>query len=89
VLAELSDPASEAAGAAAQAGIDPSAVSEAAVHVREGGQGLDPVLTPIIIGITVSTGSKVAEALWKDILWPRLRRRLGVRAVGEAQEKAE
>lgn len=89
VLPELSDPASEAAGAAARAGIDPSAARGAAVQVREGGQGLDPILTPIIIGITVSAGSKVAESLWKDVLWPRLRRRLGVKAVGEAQDKAE
>ena len=33
-------------------------------------------------------GSKVAESLWKDVLWPRIRRRLGVRALG-AQRTAE
>jgi hypothetical protein len=89
VLDELSDPASEAADAAARAGLDPAAAGSAAVLVREGGQGLDPVLTPIIVGITVSAGSKVAESLWKDVLWPRLRRRLGVKAVGDAQGEAE
>jgi len=88
VLAELSEPESEAARAAVAAGLDPAVAGSAAVEVREGGQGLDPVLTPIIIGITVSAGSKVAETLWKDVLWPRLRRRLGVGAVRQAQDEA-
>ena len=39
--------------------------------------GLDPA---------VSTGAKVAETLWKEVIWPRVRRRLGVRALGAEKD---
>jgi hypothetical protein len=77
VLLQLANPAGDAAEAARQAGLDPQMLSDVRIDVREGQQGADPVLTPIIIGITVSAGSKIAETLWKDVIWPRLRRRLG------------
>ena len=53
------------------------------MQVTEGQQGAEPVLTTILVGIVVSIGSKVAESLWKDVLWPRIRRRLGWTAVKE------
>ncbi|WP_020390790.1 hypothetical protein [Kribbella catacumbae] len=86
ILAELSDPASEAAAAAVAADVRIDEVDRAEVVVTEGSQGLDPILTPIIIGITVSAGSKVAETLWKEVIWPRLRRRLGVAVLKEPQQ---
>lgn len=83
ILAELGDPASEAAAAATAADVRIEEVDQAVVVVTEDGQGLDPILTPILIGITVSAGSKVAETLWKEVIWPRLRRRLGVAVLKE------
>lgn len=88
VLAELIDPSSEAVRAAGQAGLDVRGLADARVTVREGGQGADPFLTPILVGIAVSAGSKVAETLWKEVLWPRLRRRLGVGVLGDAKDES-
>lgn len=85
VVGELGDPASEASGAARAAGLDPDALRDARPEVAEGAQGAEPVLTTIVVGIAVSAGSKVAESLWRDVVWPRIRRRLGARALGPAK----
>ncbi len=85
VLAELDDPTSEAAAAATRNGLDATALRGARIDVAETEHGADPFLTPIIIGIAVSAGSKVAETLWKEVLWPRIRRRLGADALGDRQ----
>lgn len=82
ILSHLTQPDSEAADAARTAGLEPAGLSEAVVEIREGEQGAEPVLTTIVIGIAVGAGTKVAETLWDEVLWPRLRRRLGVRALG-------
>ena len=83
VLAELDAPDSEARQAAQQAGIDTADLAGVEVSVAEGQQGAEPVLTTILVGILVSAGSKVAESLWKDVIWPRIRKRLGWTAVKE------
>ena len=83
VLAELAEPDSEAARNARAAGVRLEDLGDARVQIREGEQGAEPILTTILVGIAISAGSKVAESLWKDILWPRLRRRLGAKALGE------
>lgn len=88
VLAELTDPASEASVAAAVAGLDPATLADARVEFSEK-QGLDPFFTPIIVGIAVSAGSKVAETLWTEVIWPRIRRRLGKDALGDAAAPPE
>jgi len=92
VLEQLTQPDSEAATAARAAGLEPAGHAAAAVEIREGAQGAEPVLTTIVVTIAVTAGSKVAETLWDEVLWPRLRRRLGVRALGTrtaAPEKAD
>jgi hypothetical protein len=81
ILAELDDPDGELAREASAAGLDVGALAGATIEVRERAQGLEPVLTSIIVGITVRTTSSMAEALWTRVIWPRLRRRLGVRAI--------
>lgn len=88
LLAELREPGTEANAAALSAGLEPSALADARADVTDGEHGAEPILTTIVVGIAVSAGSKVAESLWKDVLWPRIRRRLGVRALG-ARRTAE
>src|SRR5688572_25695278 len=83
VLAGLADPSSDAAAAARRAGAEPADLAGATVTVREGAQGAEPILTTILVGIAVSAGSKVAETIWTSVIWPYVRRRLGVTAVGE------
>lgn len=82
VLAELDAPDSEAARAAAAARLDPADLAGAEIQVVEGEQGLEPVLTTILVSLVVSAGSMIAETLWKDVIWPRVRRRLGADALG-------
>ena len=82
VIRELREPSSEASAAARTAGLDPARLADARAEVTDGEHGAEPILTTIAVGIVVSAGSKVAESLWKDVLWPRIRRRLGARALG-------
>jgi hypothetical protein len=86
ILAELADPVSEASVAARMAGVEPDDLGDVTVEVREGRQGAEPVLTAILVGIAVKAGSTVAETLWREVIWPRLRRRLGARALGERRD---
>lgn len=89
VLAELREPGSEASAAVGIAGLDPADLADARVDVTDGEHGAEPILTTIIIGIAVSAGSKVAETLWKDVLWPRVRRQLGAQALGAEKAPVE
>lgn len=82
VLAELADPDSEASRTAERAGLDRATLVDGRVEVTEGEQGAEPILTTIIIGIAISAGSKIAETFWKEVIWPRIRRRLGADALG-------
>ncbi|MGH3910525.1 MAG: hypothetical protein ACRDRM_06800 [Pseudonocardiaceae bacterium] len=89
VLEQLAEPDSDVAHAARAAGLEPAELSGVSAEVREGEQGAEPVLTTIVVGIAVAAGSKVAETLWKEVIWPRLRRHLGVKALGERTAAAE
>jgi hypothetical protein len=82
VLAALADPDSDAAQATRAAGLDPVDLTGATVRVREGRQGAEPILTTIVVGITVKVGSSAVEALWRKVVWPSLRRRLGTAVLG-------
>ncbi len=84
VLAELADPGSAASGTAVAAGLDLAELADARIQVVDGDQGFEPVATTILVSIAVSAGTKVAETLWTDVVWPRVRRRLGEDALGES-----
>lgn len=86
ILVQLTDPASEASDAARAAGVEPAGLGEVRIEVREGAQGAEPVSTAILIGIAVKAGSTVTETLWREVIWPRLRRRLGTRVLGDQQD---
>jgi hypothetical protein len=84
-LTALRDPASDEARAA---GVDPAVLADARIEVREGAHGADPILTPILIGISIGAGTKVAGTVWEDLVWPALRKRLGVRVLGPRKAEA-
>jgi len=86
IVAHLADPESEEARAARAAGLDPGDLGEVTVDVREDRQGAEPILTAIVVGIAVKAGSSAVEALWRVVIWPRLRRRLGAGVLGERQD---
>lgn len=86
IVAHLADPESEVARAARAAGLEPGDLGEVTVDVREDRQGAEPILTAIVVGIAVKAGSTAVEALWRVVIWPRLRRRLGAGVLGERQD---
>ena len=86
IVAHLADPESEVARAARAAGLEPGDLGEITVDVREDRQGAEPILTAIVVGIAVKAGSTAVEALWRVVIWPRLRRRLGAGVLGERQD---
>jgi hypothetical protein len=81
ILADSDNPDSELAESARAVGLEAADLSAMTIEVREGGQGFEPILTSIIVGITVNAGTKAIEAFWTKVLWPLLRRRLGPRAI--------
>jgi hypothetical protein len=83
VLRELADPASEAAAAARAAALEPAAMSDAAVRVRQREHGAEPIVTTIVVGIAVKAGAEAVEALWRSVIWPVLRSRLGADVLGD------
>ena len=87
VLEELRNPESAAVARARNAGLDPAAVAKAHVSVKEEGEGFEPVLTAIVVGITIKVGAHIAERVidkvWDDVIWPDVQRRLGGLAVGD------
>jgi len=89
VLDELHDEDSEAARQARKAGLDPSILANADINVREQGQGVEPILTTILVSISAEVGAHIARRFWDEVLWPRLRRRFGANAVGEELDGAE
>lgn len=89
IVAQLSEPDSEVAAAAREAGLDTADLGSVKVDVREGRQGAEPILTTILVGIVIHAGSAMADTLWREVIWPRLRRRLGARVLGEKQAPAE
>src|SRR4051812_38922435 len=67
-----------------EAGVDAAELDELVVH--EEGQGVDPVTATILIGGGTKLTLHVLEKLWDDVLWPRLKKRLGGQAVGNRIE---
>lgn len=86
VIAELADPASDAAESARQAGLDPAQVRGTSTAIVEEQQGFDPVTTTILVTIATELGVHVAKTVWDRVIWPRLERKFGVRALGARVE---
>lgn len=83
-LAELTDPGSEASKLARVEGLDPAELSGAEISVTEDKQGVEPILTTILITIAADLGKEiVVDKFWAKVLWPRVRRKLGPTALGK------
>jgi len=83
IAVELRTPNSEADAAAKEAGLDSAELADIQLVAREDAQALDPLSAAILIGVVSNLGSDAIEKLWNQIIWPRLKRRLGARAVGD------
>jgi len=82
VLVDLADPRSRAAELARDARLDPDALAKATVSVEEEGQGFDPLTTTILLTIATDVGAHLIKQFWDAVIWPRIRARLGVDALG-------
>jgi hypothetical protein len=84
VVAELEDPASKASKQAEEAGIEAGELSGVDVSVKEDKQGFEPILTTILVTIAADVGKEVVvDKLWAKVLWPRIKRRFGPKAIGK------
>jgi hypothetical protein len=81
ILSDREHATSDLAKRAADAGIDPALLAGVSVEVSEDGQGLEPILTSIVIGLTVRAAEAIAENIWTKVIWPLVRRRLGATAL--------
>ena len=83
VLQDLGDPGSDASERAREAGLSAPALAGAEVTLTEEQQGLDPVTTTILVTIVTELGVRAAATLWDIIILPRLKRRFGIKALGD------
>lgn len=82
-LAELADESTDAAETARAAGLDPAELRDVSAEAEEDAQGADPILTAIVVSVAGGLAKEVVVRLWDNVIWPRVRRRLGERAVGD------
>jgi hypothetical protein len=86
IIRELADPESAASRLATASGLVPADLADAPVTVSQSGKGFGAVV--ILIAITTSVGAHAVESYWDDVIWPRLKTKLGADSVGKS-EKAE
>lgn len=86
VLSELRRPDSEASVQAQPILSEDLPADELDIQVREEQSGMDPALTTIFVTIAAGLGTDILVKLWEELIWPRVRRRLGVDAVGRPQD---
>jgi hypothetical protein len=56
------------------------------VAVKEKGHGVEPVSTLIVVSALGGAAANVLNKVWDDVLWPRIKARLGVDAVGSKRD---
>jgi len=83
VLAELRDPTSEAVSQARLVDLNPQVLANSQVGIREEKQGFEPISTTILVSIVTGAGTHIATKFWDEVIWPRLRKSLGAKAVGD------
>jgi hypothetical protein len=86
-LRELGDPASSFANRASEADFNAAEFAGAEVSVAEDAKGFGEVL--ILITIAAPAATHIINKVWDDLIWPRIKSRLGADALGEAEKEAE
>lgn len=57
------------------------------VEIEEKGAGAEPISTLIIAAAVGGAAANVLNKAWDDVVWPHIKKRLGVDAVGDKQEE--
>jgi hypothetical protein len=87
ILAELGDPATEVARSASAFGLDISEFRAAQVDVSKEAKGFGDIA--LLILITAPAATHVLNKAWDDIIWPRIKARLGADALGRRDRGEE
>lgn len=69
------------------AGVHPGDVAGMAISVSEDRQGADPTVVAIVVAVAGGLTKDAALRLWDNVLWPRIKRRLGAAAVGPRHDE--
>ncbi len=85
ILMELANPQSESSAMAAAAGLSPAELAGAQARATQNAKGFGPVL--IIITISTAVAAHIVEQFWDDVVWPRLKAKLGADSLGERESK--
>jgi hypothetical protein len=84
MLLELADSSSELAERAKEDGFTPQSFTGAHVEVTQEGKGFGEVV--ILVAIGSSVAGHMIEKAWDDLIWPRIKGRLGADALGKKIE---
>lgn len=86
IVAELRTPGSEAAEAAQAVGVEEAELKDITLVASEKGQAMDPLTAAILITVVGNFASDRLDELWDEVIWPRLKFRLGAKAVGKKRK---
>lgn len=86
-LRELADPTTSLAHQASAAGFNPAEFADAEASVTEDAKGFGEVL--ILVTIAAPAVTHALNKVWDDLIWPRIKSRLGGDALGESEKADE
>jgi hypothetical protein len=84
VLSRLADPRSDVARSATAAGLEPTSLAKARATVTEEAKGFAPVAVVVVIFTPVA--AHIVDKFWDDVIWPRVKGRLGADALGKREQ---
>lgn len=85
ILLEFTDPESDTALSANAVGLSPAAMAGAQATVKKEAKGFAPVAILIVIAAPIAVHT--IDKFWDDVIWPRLKSRLGGDALGKREDE--
>jgi hypothetical protein len=86
-LTELATPGSELAVAAVALGAVPQDLTEAQGTISQQGKGFGAVI--VLFTILAPVENHILRNIWDDLIWPRIKARLGADALGQKQPSGD
>jgi hypothetical protein len=85
IFRDLTDPTSEVAESASAAELELPEMRGAQAKVTKEAKGFGPVV--ILIAISVPAATHIVNQLWDDVIWPRIKKKLGADTLGRREDK--
>jgi len=86
-LKDLADPASDLAQSASGIGVSTGEFAGAEGSVDQEGKGFGDVI--VLITIFAPAANHVIRNVWDEMIWPRIKSRLGADAIGNEVEEGD